>query len=586
MSNALNSSLSFAPAQVQVDTRADGTLLLRSPQELKRPARSTGEWLRRWATEVPNRPFLAERRGAEWYRLSYRHALEKVQRAAQGLLDLGLDAERPLMVLSDNSIDHALLSLAAMYVGIPYAPVSPAYSLLSRDHAKLKQIFELVKPGAVYAGEPEKFTAALAAIGRESIVFDDVIASPAGPAVDAAHDRVTPDTLAKVLFTSGSTGAPKGVINTQRMLTANQQQALQIWPFLGNEPPVIVDWLPWNHTFGGNFSIGLVLCNGGTLYIDGGKPTPALIETTVANLRDVAPTMYFNVPRGFDLLLPYLEQDADLRKRFFSRCAFVFYAAAALPQNLWQRFERLAQQERGGDLALVSAWGATETAPLCSAVHYPVSRSGYVGLPVPGCEIKLVPSAGKLEARVRGPNIMPGYYRREDLTTTSFDEEGFYRIGDALAFADAALPQSGLVFDGRVSENFKLRSGTWVHVGALRVQLLAAADPLLQDAVITGHDLDEVGALLFLNPVTTAGIPEEELRLRLGQALARLAAADAGSSVRIGRARILTEPPQSDAGEITDKGYINQRAVIDRRAAEVARLYEPQPGDTVILPVR
>jgi feruloyl-CoA synthase len=472
-----------------------------------------------------------------------------------------------------------------MHVSVPVVPVSPAYSLLSSDHEKLRQICELVQPGAVHASDPQRYAAALAAIGHRSVGFAELTSRAGTAHVDTVHDRLGPDTVAKIMFTSGSTGVPKGVINTQRMLTANQQQSLQVWPFLGDEPPVVVDWLPWNHTFGGNYNLHMVLSNGGTMYIDAGKPAPGLIETTVRNLRDVAPTMYFNVPRGFDLLLPFLEQDAALRRRFFSRCAFVFYAGAALPQNLWQRFEALALRERGGDLALVSSWGATETAPLCAAVHFPVERAGVIGLPVPGCEIKLVPSAGKLEARVRGPNVTPGYLRSAALTAAAFDDEGYYRIGDALRFVDAERPERGLVFDGRVAEDFKLRTGTWVHVGALRVQLLAACDPLVQDAVITGHDRDEVGALLFLNPATTRDLPSALLHRRLCAGLVRLTAHDGtGSSYRVARARILAQPPSADAGEITDKGYINQRAVLQARADDVGRLYEPHPGDVVILP--
>ena len=585
MTAALHSGLRLAPVGVDVEHRPDGSRVLRSPCRLEPHARTVGEWLLRWATDAPDRTFLAERDGADWRRLCYRDALDAVRRAGQGLLDRGLDAGSPLMILSENSIEHAMLTLGAMHVGVPVVPVSPAYSLLSSDHAKLRQICKRVQPGAVHASDPQRYAAALAAIGHRSVGFAELALRAATARVDAVHDGLGPDTVAKIMFTSGSTGVPKGVINTQRMLTANQQQSLQVWPFLGDEPPVVVAWLPWNHTFGGNFNLPLVLCNGGTMYIDAGKPVPGLIETTVRNLRDGARTMYFNVPRGFDLLLPFLEQDAALRRRFFSRCAFVFYAGAALPQNLWQRFEALALRERGGDLALVSSWGATETAPLCAAVHFPVERAGIVGLPVPGCEIKLVPSAGKLEARVRGPNVTPGYLRSAALSAAAFDDEGYYRIGDALRFVDAERPEPGLVFDGRVAEDFKLRTGTWVHVGALRVHLLAACDPLVQDAVITGHDRDEIGALLFLNPATTRDLPSALLHRRLGAGLSRLATQDGtSSSCRVARARILAQPPSADAGEITDKGYINQRAVLQARADDVERLYEPWAGDIVIVP--
>ena len=601
MSAALQSGLRLAPADVTVEHRPDGSLVLRSPHALGATARTPGDWLLRWAAEAPQRSFLAERVAGSvgnaagnpaanaWRHLTYADALAQVKRVAQGLLDRGLGPDAPLMILSDNGIDHALLMYGAMHVGVPVVPVSSAYSLISQDHAKLRQIADLIQPGAVYAADPDRYAAALSAIGHASVDIATLTAREATPEVDAAHARVTPQTVAKILFTSGSTGAPKGVINTHGMLTANQQQARQLWLFLQDAPPVVVDWLPWSHTFGGNYNLNMVLCNGGTMYIDAGKPAPGLIETTVSNLREVAPTMYFNVPRGFDLLLPYLENDAALCKHFFSRCAFVFYAGAALPQNLWSRFEALGRRERGGDLALVSAWGSTETAPLCSAVHFAVQGAGVIGLPVPGCEIKLLPSvdkkSGKREARVRGPNITPGYFRRADLTALAFDDEGYYRIGDALKLVDADAPQHGLMFDGRVAEDFKLRTGTWVHVGVLRVQLLAACDPLLQDAVITGHDRDEIGALLFLNPATTRDLPAAELQQRIGAGLTKLAQhSGGGSASRIARARVLGAPPSVDAGEITDKGYINQRAVLQARAGDVAALYEAQAGDGVIVP--
>ena len=578
--------LRLAPAAVRVERRADGALLLRSPQPLGTPARVVGDWLARWAREAPDRVFLAERQGDGWRSMSYARTLEAVRRVGQALLDRGLGAQRPVAVLSDNSVDQALLALGAMHAGVPFVPVSPAYSLMSADHAKLRHIVELVRPGLVHASDPARFAPALAAIGMSSTPVAELLEATPGPALDAAHAATGPDTVAKILFTSGSTGMPKGVVNTQRMLTANQQQAVQVWPFLADSPPVVVDWLPWNHTFGGNYDFNMVLSNGGTMYIDAGKPAPGLIETSVRNLKEVAPTMYFNVPRGFDLLMPYLERDEQLRRNFFSRCRFVFYAGAALPQNLWDRFVRLAQESTSEPVLLVSAWGSTETAPLATAVHYPVERAGVIGLPVPGCELKLVPSAGKLEVRLRGPNVTPGYFRREDLTAQAFDEEGFYRIGDALKFVDPGLPELGLAFDGRVAEDFKLRTGTWVHVGALRVKLIAACDPVVQDAVITGHDRDEVGALLFMNPAACAGKTPEELAGRLRAGLAALAGEAAGAtSLRVSRVLMLADPPKLDAGEITDKGYVNQRAVLEARAGEVERLYaEPAAADVLRCP--
>ncbi|TAK38340.1 MAG: feruloyl-CoA synthase [Betaproteobacteria bacterium] len=582
MPSGLHSRLRFASTDARVERRADGSVLLRSPQTLQPYPRAVGEWLVDWAARAPERVLLAERAGEAWRKVTYREALDAVRRIGQALLELGLSAERPVAILSDNSVDHGLLALGAMQVGVPVAPISPAYSLLSKDFAKLKYIFELVRPGLVWVSDPVKFGPALAAVGARSTPLDELLRAAPGARVDAAFYGVAPDAVAKILFTSGSTGTPKGVINTHRMLCANQQMLAQVWPFLEDRPPVIVDWLPWNHTFGGNFCFNLVLRNGGTLYVDGGKPMPGLIESTARNLKEVSPTMYFNVPRGFDLLMPLLEADAALRKNFFRDLEMVFYAAAALPQNLWERLEKLALAERDGELALLSAWGSTETAPCATAVHYHIERAGVIGLPVPGCELKLVPAAGKLEARLKGPNVTPGYYKRDDLTRAAFDEEGYYRIGDALRLADSAEPSRGLVFDGRVVEDFKLTTGTWVHAGAVRVKLIAAGNPVIQDAVITGHDRDEVGALVFLNPTASKDLSPDAVRGRIAQALQALAA-DGGSSTHPTRALIAQEPPSIDANEITDKGYINQRAVLEKRAALVAALYQtPLPAEVIV----
>ena len=575
--------LRLAAVAVTSELRADGSRILRSPVALAPHARLVGDWLTRWAEQAPQRSFLVERRDGQWHHLHYAAAAEQVPHIAAGLLRRGLNANKPLMILSDNSLEHALLALAAMHVGIPVAPISPAYSLLSQDHAKLLQITDLLQPGAVYASSPQRFAKALQAIGHESLIFSELLAEPVSAAVEVAHATIQPETIAKILFTSGSTGSPKGVINTQRMLTANQQQSLQVWPFLGDEPPITVDWLPWNHTFGGNYNFHMVLSNGGTMYLDGGKPVPGLFDESLRNLSEIAPTTYFNVPRGFDLLLPILEQDAEFSRHFFSRCRFFFYAGAALPQSTWSRFQAVARTYTGADVSLISSWGATETAPLCAAVHFPIDRAGVIGLPVPGCEVKLVPAADKLEARVRGPNVTPGYYRNPELTQAAFDDEGFYCMGDALRFLDPQNLEHGLVFDGRIAEDFKLRTGTWVHVGVLRIQLLAACDPLVQDAVLTGHDRDEVGALLFLQAAATA-LPLSELHERIGRALASLNASHGGgSATRITRALIQHSPARADAGEITDKGYINQRAVLTRRSAEVERLYiQPCDADVIV----
>ena len=567
----------FAPAEVDLERRADGTLILRSPQKLGPYARCITEWLMQWSDRDPARLFLAERRGEAWRRISYREAYGAVRRIGQALLDRQLGAEKPVAILSDNGIDHALLALGAMHVGVPAVPVSPAYSLMSKDFGKLKAIFELVKPGLVYAAEPAKFGPALEAVGASSTPVAELLETNPGSTLEREHRKVGPDTVAKILFTSGSTGIPKGVVNTHRMLCANQQMLAQAWPFVQEKPPVLVDWLPWNHTFGGNHNFNLVLRNGGTLYIDAGKPVPGLVEATVRNLKEIAPSLYFNVPRGYDLLLPFLERDAELRRSFFRELQVVFYAAAALPQNLWDRLVRLALEEkRGGDFAMLSAWGSTETSPLATSVHFRMERPGVIGLPVAGCELKLAPFGGKLEVRVRGPNVTPGYYRRPELTSAAFDEEGFYRIGDAVKLADPGAPAKGIVFDGRVAEDFKLSTGTWVNVGMVRVKLIAAADPIVQDAVITGHDRTEVGALVFLSAAAKELGPEE-IRARLSASLARLKA-EGGSSMHPVRVLVLGEPASIDANEITDKGYVNQGAVLERRAALVKRLYAGGEG--------
>ncbi len=578
MSARLHSDLRFAPARVKLEKRSDGTMLLRSPQPLGQTARAIGDWLVRWAHIAPKRVFLAERSGAAWRKVTYAEALDSARRIGQALIERGLDQSKPVAILSDNSIDHALLALGAMQVGVPVAPVSPAYSLMSKDFAKLKGIFELLRPGLVWTADPAKFAPALAAVGARATPLAELLARESTSRVDEAFARIGPQTIAKILFTSGSTGTPKGVINTHGMLTANQQMLAQGWPFVEDKPPVVVDWLPWNHTFGGNHNFNLVLRSGGTLYIDGGKPAPGLVEITAQNLREISPTMYFNVPRGYDLLLGYLERDAELRRTFFKDLDLLFYAAAALPQNLWQRIEKLAMEAKAGRLAMLSAWGSTETSPLATQVHFHIERAGVIGLPVAGCELKLVPNAGKFEVRVKGPHVMPGYYRRDDLTREAFDEEGYYRIGDAMKLADPNDPAKGIVFDGRVAEDFKLASGTWVHVGTVRTKLIAAGDPLIQDAVITGHDRNEIGALVFLNPAAAKDLTPETLRAKLGDALRRLAAeSGAGSSTHPARLMVMSEPPSIDANEITDKGYINQRAVLERRAALVDRLYAGAP---------
>lgn len=602
----------FASAAVLSEARADGSVVLRCPRALGGYARCLGEYLEHWAQAAPTRLFLAERQGDGWRKVSYAQALLAARAIGAALLQRQLSAERPLVILSDNSINHALLTLGAMHVGVPVAPVSPAYSLMSKDHVKLRSILDLLNPGLIYACDGAKFATALRAVDRHGaqVVTDSgaeqeglsilplsqLLATEVGPAVEQAYAAVGPDTIAKILFTSGSTGIPKGVINTQRMLCSNQQAISQNWPFLEQRPPVVVDWLPWNHTFGGNHNFNLILKNGGTLYVDEGKPAPGLIEKTVANLRDISPTMYFNVPRGFDMLIAYLEQDDALCRRFFANLDMIFYAAAALPQSSWQRLEALSVKARGHATTMLSAWGATETAPMVTNVHFKIDHAGVIGLPAPGCEIKLVPNATKMELRVRGPNVMPGYWKRPELTQAAFDEEGFYLMGDAGRFADPLDHAKGIEFDGRIAEDFKLTSGIWVHVGALRVDALSVLAPVAQDIVVTGHDRDGVGFLIFANPAGCRSLcPELAADLPLAQVLADARvlahvrsglvqlAADGGSSMAADRAWLMEEAPSIDAGEITDKGYINQRAVLTRRADLVERLHAAAPGAGVIL---
>ncbi len=611
MSKPPFAALDFARAAVNVERREGGVLVLRSAQRLAPYSRCTGEWLQHWARETPTACFLAERRGTGWRRLSYAEALAQARQIGSALLRRGLSAARPVAILSDNSIDHALLMLGALHAGIAVAPISPAYSLMSRDHLKLKGIMALLQPGLVYAADGARFAGALAALdlhevevvvsanppeGVAATAFAALLGECDGGAVDRAFAGIGPDTIAKFLFTSGSTGEPKGVINTQRMLCANQQSIAQVWPFLAVTPPVVVDWLPWNHTFGANHNFNLVLRNGGTLYLDDGKPMPGLVDKTIANLREVAPTIYFNVPRGFDMLLPALEQDAALRKNFFSRLQMIFYAAAALPQNLWQRLEQLSIQERGERVIMVSAWGSTETAPMITTVHFPIERAGVIGLPGPGSELKMIPSANKMEMRVRGPNVTPGYWKRDDLTRSVFDDEGFYMIGDAGRLADPDDPSQGVEFDGRIAEDFKLMSGTWVHTGNLRISAVSELSPLAQDVVVTGHDREEIGLLIFPNVAACRALcPELSATAPLSQVLAdprvlgrvhsglrMLADKGAGSASFATRALLMEEPPSIDAGEITDKGYINQRAVRTRRADLVAQLYSSVPDKVVV----
>lgn len=555
-----------------------------------------------WARVRPEQTFIAAREaGGDWRRVSYGQMLDSVRAIAQGLLRYGLSADKPLALLSGNDIEHLQLALGAMYAGIPYCPVSPAYSLLSQDFAKLRHVCDLLQPGLVFVSDASAYQRAIDAVlppetplisvrgqvpGRRQASFANLLAEPGGAEADAAFAATGPDSIAKFLFTSGSTKLPKAVITTQRMLCANQQMLLQTFPVFGEAPPVLVDWLPWNHTFGGSHNVGIVLYNGGTFYLDEGKPTAQGFAETLRNLKEISPTAYLTVPKGWEELVNALEQDAELRECFFKRMSLFFFAAAGLSQSVWDRLDRVAEQHCGERIRMMAGLGMTEAAPSCTFTTGPLSMAGYIGLPAPGCEVRLVPVDGKLEGRFRGPHIMPGYWRAAQQTAEVFDAQGFYCSGDALKLADAADPQLGLMFDGRIAEDFKLSSGVFVSVGPLRNRAVLEGAPYVQDLVVAAPDRECLGALVFPRLYECrrlAGLGAEAseaqvlasapVRQWFGDWLQRLNREASGNASRLEWIALQVEPASIDRGEITDKGSINQRAVLQWRAEQVENLY-------------
>jgi feruloyl-CoA synthase len=593
-----------------VEQRADGSILFVPRAALGPYPERLTDCVEHWADVAPQRTMVARRdAGGEWVRVSYGEAAVRVRRLAAGLMRFGLSADRPVTILSGNGIEHLLLALAAMYIGVPVSPVSPAYSQGSSDLSKLRSVMELLTPGLVAAFGPGPFARAIAATVPEGVVLVgdhlqvparrvialDELAGGDPVAADAARSRTGPDSIAKFLLTSGSTGHPKAVVTTHRMMCSNQAMQRHAMPFVLEEPPVLVDWLPWNHVFGGSNNVNLVLCNGGSLYIDDGRPTPGGIGETVRNLREISPTVYLNVPKGFDMLVVHLQRDADLRSRFYSRLCACFYAGAGLLQPTWDALEALALSARGARVPILSGLGVTETAPSITFTTPEANRAGVIGLPGPGSIVKLAPVAGKFEMRVKGPNVMPSYWRRPDLTEKAFDEEGYYCLGDAVKLLDPAEPGRGLLFDGRIAEDFKLGTGTWVSVGPLRASLLAAMSPLSSDVVIAGLNQDYIGILVFPDLRACAAllgagaaadanslVAEPDLVGEFARRLQAHARAHQASSMRTERFILLAEPPVLDAGEITDKGSINQRAVLQRRQRFVDDLYLPGPPAHVI----
>ena len=599
--------LHFGVTRAVLSEGQQGVRYVKAEQSLSPCAQRLTDRLVHWAQTAPERTFMAQRvknadgSKGDWRAISYAQALASARSIGQALLDRGLSAERPVVILSENDLEHALLALGCLFAGVPYCPSSPAYSTISQDFAKLRHVLDTLTPGLVFASDAARYGRAMLATldngveivtttgavpGRAITTFADLLATAATPAVDAAMQATGPETIAKFLFTSGSTKLPKAVINTHGMWCANQQQMRQSMPVLTETPPVLVDWLPWNHTFGGNHNFGMVLYNGGTLYIDEGKPVPALIGETLRNLREIAPTVYFNVPTGFEAIANAMKTDLVLRKNFLSKVSMFFYAGAGLAQPVWDSLYESEEAEIGQRIVMTSGLGMTESGPFGLFVTSPNVQAGDLGLPTPGLELKLVPNEGKVEVRYRGPNITPGYWRAPEETAAHFDDEGYFCTGDALKWIDESDIHQGLKFDGRIAEDFKLSTGTFVSVGPLRARIISAGAPYVQDAVLTGINLKEVGAMIFPTAAvrSLSGLESDApmaevlasapVLAHFQNLLDDLAMAATGSANRIARLILLDQPASIDKGEVTDKGSINQRAVLQHRDVLVEALHD------------
>ena len=589
----------FLPHAISREDRADGTILLRSDYDLGPVTDRTGDWLHHWASEAPDRVFLAERSGAGWREESYSATLQQVRAIAASLLARGMGADTPILIMSGNGVDHGLLSLGAQYAGVPTVPVAEQYSLIHGAHGRLRHAIELVRPKMAYVVDADQYGEALKLDALEGVEivatrngaatvtpFADLLKGDAGVDVDAGFAKVTPDTVAKILMTSGSTSNPKGVLTTQRMMCVNQTQLADSLPFLRARPPRIVDWLPWNHVFGGSHNFNMMLANGGSFYIDDGKPVKGLFDRTVENLSMVTGSLVFNVPMGFAMLLEALKKDAGLRQRFFEELDMIFYAGASLPQEVWTGFEAMAMEIKGEVPLMTSSWGLTETAPAAMIQQEPTESSGVVGVPMTGVTLKLIPDDDmRCEMRVKGPNVMPGYFEDPEKTADAFDDEGYFITGDAMVFVDKADINKGMRFDGRISEDFKLLTGTWVRAAGLRIEMLSTLAPLAADLVVTGQDRNEIGVMIFPNreAIEEAGYTLEEdggalvcpqLLFEIHHRLNERAGRISGSSTRVARAIVLAEPPSLTDAEITAKGNLNFRKVLTRRANLLERLYD------------